>query len=124
VITVNEESTDDDLYAWSINALAEEYGAAEEVRPSVIRVWSIVDGDRDSRPFELHISRAQLRSVAYASVNVFDDSRGDVSVPANNTVHAGLDAFAFATQEAMDSGSHLSRTYEFDRGQMRRFNLH
>jgi hypothetical protein len=44
MITVDEESTDDDLYAWFSNALAEEFGAAEEVRPSVIHVcrWSTV----------------------------------------------------------------------------------
>ena len=73
--TVDEKSSDDELYAWFIDAMAVEFGAAVEVRPSVIHVWSIVDGDRDSRPCELRISRAQLRSVAYASVNAFDDSR-------------------------------------------------
>ena len=121
---VDQEPSDDDLYAWFIKAMAQEFGAAEEVRPDVVHVWSVVDGKTDPRPFELRITREQLRSVAQASVDIFDDTQGDVSVPATNPVHAGLDAFTFHTQESMNSGSQLSRTYEFDNGQMRRVNLH
>src|SRR3954470_4239869 len=104
--------------------MAAEFGDAKEVRPNFVHVWSVVDGGTDPKPYELRLTRDQLRSVAYASVNIFDDSQGDVSAPAANPVHAGLDAFIFHTQEAMDSGSQLSRTYEFDSGQMRRLNLH
>lgn len=53
-----------------IEPKAEEFVAAEEVRPNVVHVW------------------------------------------------------AGHTQEAMDGGSHFSRTYEFDNGQMRRMNPH
>ncbi len=122
---VDEDSSDDNLYSWFIDAIAEEFGAAQEVQPNVIHVWSIIDGqpDPDARPYELRITRAQLRSVAYATHNIFDDSQGDVSVPADNPVHAGLDAFTFHTQESMDSGSHPNRTFEFDDGWMRRLNL-
>jgi hypothetical protein len=123
VAIVDAKSSDDDLYAWFIDAMANEFGAAREVELNLIHVWSIVDGERDPRPYELRVSRDELRSVAYASVNVFDDFQGDVSVPAKNSIHAGLDAFTFHTQESMDSGSQLSRTYNFDSGQMRRLNL-
>jgi hypothetical protein len=121
---VDQESSDDDLYDWFIDAMAQEFGAAEEVRPGVVHVWSVVDGETDRRPYELRVTRDELRAVAHATINIFDDTQGDVSVPATNPVHAGLDAFTFHTQESMDSGSQLSRTYEFDNGQMRRLNLH
>lgn len=129
---VDDSSSDDDLYAWFIDAMAEEYGAAEEVHPNVVHVWSVVDGKKDPRPYELRVNRSQLRSVAYSHINIFDDSQGDVSVPASNPVHAGLDAFNFCTQETMDSGlswlsrsgSPPSRTFAFDNGRMRRLNTH
>lgn len=123
--SADQESSDDDLYSWFVEAIAEEFGAAQEVEPDIIHVWSFVDGepDTDSRPYELRLTRAQLRSVAHATVDVFDDSQGEVSIRATNPVHAGLDAFTFYTQESMDSGSHLSRTYEFDQGRMRRLNI-
>ena len=121
---IARESSDDDLYDWFINAMVEEFGAAEEVRPDVVHVWSVIDGKTDPRPYELRVTREQLRSIAHATVDIFNDSQGDVSVPATNPVHAGLDAFTFDTQESMDSGSRLSRTYEFDNGRMRRLNVH
>ncbi len=121
---VDPDASDNDLYVWFIETMTEEFGAAEEVRPNVVHVWSVVDGETDPRPYELRVTRDQLRSVAHAAVNIFDDTQGDVSVPATNPVHAGLDAFTFHTQESMGSGSQFSRTYEFDNGQMRRLNLH
>lgn len=93
---------------------------AEEVRPNVIQVWSVVDGVTDPMPFELRLTRQQLRSVAYAAFDIFDDSQGEVTVPAAHPVRAGLNAFTFYTEESMDSGPHTNRTFEFDRGEMRR----
>ena len=78
---VDDSSSDDDLYAWFIDAMAEEYGAAEEVRPNVVHVWSVVDGKKDPRPYELHVNRSQLRSIAYSHINIFDDTQGDVRCP-------------------------------------------
>ena len=105
---VDVESSDDDLYAWFVRAMAEEFGAADEVRPHVVHVWSVVDGETDPAPYELRVTRQQLRSVAEAA----------------NPGQAGLDAFTFDVQESMDSGWKLSRTYEFDGGRMRRLNRH
>lgn len=119
---VDETSSDEDLYAWFIEAMAREFGAAEEVAPNVIHVMEIdPDGEsaRDPRPFELHITREQLRSVAFSESNIFDDTQGEVTVPAENPVLAGLDAFTFYTQETMDSGlSRSTRRFVFDGGRM------
>jgi hypothetical protein len=72
---VDQDFDDDDLYDWFINAMAEEFGSAEEVRPGAAPVWSMIDGKTDPRPFELRVTTEQLRSVAYSSVNVFDDAQ-------------------------------------------------
>lgn len=50
--SADQESSDDDLYSWFVEAIAEEFGAAQEVEPDIIHVWSFVDGepDTDSRP--------------------------------------------------------------------------
>lgn len=73
---VDQESSYEDLYDWWINVMAEDFGAAEEVRHDVVHVWSVVDGKTDTRPHRLRATRELLRSVALATVNIFDDSEG------------------------------------------------
>jgi hypothetical protein len=122
VRTVYETSSDDDLYEWFIDAMAEEFGAAEEVAPGVIHVRELAAGgiqNPDPQPFELHITRAQLRSVAYSKYDTFDDSQGEVTVEAVDPVLTGLDTFTFETQEIMDSEYRVNRRrLVFDAGPM------
>jgi hypothetical protein len=123
---IDADSSDDDIYDWFIQSLAAEFGSADEVAPNVIKVVEVAEDDEpdivlDPRPFELHISRQQLRSVAWTDVNIFDDSQGEVSVPSTNPVFDGLDAYSFYTCETMASGGRFSRYYVFDGyGGMRR----
>lgn len=126
MLNVDDASSDEDLYAWFVDAMAREFGFAEEVEPNVIHVrepLTASESDEDTRPYELRITRQQLRSVAHSDVNIFDDTQGPVSVPTSNPVHAGLDAFTFYTQELMDCGSGLSRTLVFRDGRMTRLHL-
>lgn len=104
---VDEQSSDDDVYAWFVAALGAEHGSAEEMAPGVIRVpIAAEDGageplaDAEPDIVHVHLTRAQLRSVAWAEDDVFDD-RNDHVPPAKDRVLAGLRLFVFHTDETL-----------------------
>lgn len=108
-----ESASDEDLYQWFVGSLAEN-GSAAEVRPDVIEV--VVDNSRrrerlgaqagpddaDERVW-VHLTREQLRSVAYEEHDVFDDTDLDVIPRTATPVWQGLVAFAFYTEEEIGS---------------------
>lgn len=104
-----EDASDDDLYQWFVRSLAR-HGSATEVRPGVIRVemsWSpsgedVVPGS-DDQVVWVHLTRSQLRSVAYEEHDVFDDTDLDVVPRTATPVWQGLVAFDFYTEETIAS---------------------
>ncbi len=86
------EWSDDDIYAWFVRSLAED-GSAYEVEPGVVRV--LIEPDEDdprglAEEVDVIISREQLRTLAWAGGNVFDDRDLDVIPPAVDPVLTGL----------------------------------
>jgi len=106
-VRLPEDASDDDLYQWFVRSLASN-GAAHEVRPGVIRVelsWSpsgedVVPGS-DDQVVWVHLTRAQLRSVAYEEFNIFDDTDLGVVPRTDTPAWQGLFAFDFYTEETI-----------------------
>lgn len=103
---------------WSTSSLMQSHvgcGAAFEERPNVIRVDDKVpgpteahlDGPRDPRDHDrtvwIHLTREQLRSVAWAEVDIFDDTVLDVIPRTTTPVWTGLITFQFFTEEELDT---------------------
>ena len=81
---VDARSSDDEIYRWFVGSLAY-LGSAAEVEPGVIRVrLTGEDGDggpgSSGRVIDVVVSRRELRSVAWAEDDVFDD-RNEPSSP-------------------------------------------
>jgi hypothetical protein len=110
-VQLPEDATDEELYQWFIRSLGGN-GSAVEVRPDVIRV-EVVESDSDAvttdatqppdhlRTVWVHITREQLRSVAWSEFNIFDDTDPDVIPRTDTPVWMGLITFDFYTEESL-----------------------
>lgn len=93
--------SDDEVYAWFARSLAEQ-GAADEIEPGLVRVLiepEENDRDRPGRQVDVIVTREQLRRVAWATENLFDDRDPDVMPPATDPVLAGLHLLALHVEE-------------------------
>jgi len=89
------EWSGDDIYAWFVRSLAED-GSAYEVEPGVVRV--LIEPDEDdprglAEEVDVIISREQLRTLAWAGGNVFDDRDLDVTHLRSTRCSPGCDCW-------------------------------
>lgn len=110
---VREDATGDELYEWFISALAG-FGAAQETTPGVVRVHV-----RDGEEVWVCLTREELRSVAWAEVQVSDDTLPDVAPPTPTPVATGLDTFTFHAEESLASMRPGEHYLVFDGAQLR-----
>jgi hypothetical protein len=102
-------STDNELYAWFVDAIDFPRQRARELRDGVIEVVLHHEADMDregAEPWEqrveLLLTRAQLRAAAWSREDIFDD-RLPPGRPARNPVLAGLNALTLYVEEALDT---------------------
>ena len=89
---VAEDATDDELYAWFLEWLAQD-GLAQEMAPGVI------EADTSDARVTIHLTRTQLREAAWASHNVFDDTDLNVVPRTRTPVATGMDYFTSVVEE-------------------------
>lgn len=104
---VTDDISDDDLYEGLIEFLGN-FGAAREIVTGVIRLDIADDmyptGREAGLPLTVHLSRAQLRRLAWAEDDMFDDT--DLAVVPRTTRHVevGFNMLTFKLAETFESG--------------------
>ena len=104
---VTEDISDDDLYEAFIEFLGC-FGVARETAAGAIRLDIAVDmyptGCAAGQPLMVRLSRTQLRRLAWAEDNIFDDT--DLAEVPRTTRHVevGFDTLTFGLAEAFESG--------------------
>lgn len=104
---VTEDISDDDLYEAFIEFLGC-YGIARETAPGVIRLDIADDmyptGREAGLPLMVHVSRAQLRRLAWAEEDIFDDTDLTVVPLTTRHVEVGFSTLTFRLEENFESG--------------------
>lgn len=104
---VTEDISDDDLYEAFIEFLGC-YGVAREVALGVIRLDIAEDmyptGREAGLPLMVHLSRTQLRRLAWAEEDIFDDTDLGVVPRTTRHVEVGFDTLTFGLAEVFESG--------------------
>ena len=119
---VDARSSDDEIYRWFVGSLAY-LGSAAEVEPGVIRVrLTGEDGDggpgSSGRVIDVVVSRQELRSVAWAEDDVFDDRNEPVVPASRNPVRSGLAQLSLFAEEALATARPTERYVVFHRGRL------
>jgi hypothetical protein len=114
--------SDDDIYAWFVRRLAEE-GSAAEIEPGVIRV--VIEPDDDypdgvTDQVDVVVTRDQLRGLAWALENPFDDRDLEVIPPASDPVLVGLELLSMDVDEDLGTRRQDERFLVFFDGRLRR----
>ena len=104
---VTEDISDDDLYEAFIEFLGC-YGVARETATGVIRLDIADDmyptGREAGLPLMVHLSRTQLRRLAWAEDNIFDDTDPMVVPLTTRHVEVGFATLTFRLEENFESG--------------------
>jgi hypothetical protein len=104
---ITEDISDDDLYEAFIEFLGC-FGVARETAIGVIRLDIAEDmyptGREAGLPLMVHLGRAQLRRLAWAEENIFDDT--DLTVVPRTTRHVevGFETLTFGLAAAFEAG--------------------
>ncbi|ROR90908.1 hypothetical protein EDD33_1757 [Nocardioides aurantiacus] len=111
---VAEDASDDDLYAWFIEQLE---GVASETGPGVIEIdWRPAWGP--ARKVLLFLTREQLRSVAWAEYDYFDDSHDQVVPRTTTPVRTGMAQFSLEAEEVIATLEESESWVFFDQGRL------
>ena len=119
---VDARSSDDEIYRWFVGSLAY-LGTAAEVESGVIRVrLTGEDGDggpgSSGRVIDVVVSRQELRSVAWAEDDIFDDRNEPVVPESRDPVRSGLAQLSLFTEEALVTARPSERYVVFHRGRL------
>ena len=113
--------SDEAIYGWFVRALAED-GSAAVVEPGVVRV--VIEADEhdagsSTREVEIVITREQLRNLAWATEDIFDDREPQVIPPAADPVLAGLQQLDMYVSEELATLRPDERYLVFFEGRLR-----
>jgi hypothetical protein len=114
--------SDDEIYAWFVTAVSEE-GSAAEIEPNVVRV--VIEPDDDTpggsvEQVDIVITREQLRTLAWASEDVFDDRDLDGIPLASDPVLTGLQTLTMNVEADLATLRPQERCLVFFQGRLRK----